>query len=107
MLAISGIVLFYFKLPTAAAVGVLASTLYFYLSIIEEQTMISTPHGIEMYRMAVIHKALNFYIQHGKSINKMYTPGNMVQAVAQKTGKQYKASTKGIVTGKQIGRAHV
>jgi len=36
MLAISGIVLFYFKLPTAAAVGVFASTLYFYLSIIEE-----------------------------------------------------------------------
>lgn len=59
--------------------------------------MISTQHGIEMYRMAVIHKALNFYIQHGKSINKMYTPGNMVQAVAQKTGKQYKASTKGMI----------
>ena len=36
MLAISGIVLFYFKLPTAAAVGVFASTLYFYLSLTEE-----------------------------------------------------------------------
>lgn len=36
MLAISGIALFYFKLPTAAAVGVFASSLYFYLSIIEE-----------------------------------------------------------------------
>lgn len=36
MLTISGIALFVFKLPTAAAVGVFASSLYFYLSFTEE-----------------------------------------------------------------------
>ena len=36
MLGISGIALFVFKLPTAAAVGVFAASLYFYLSLTEE-----------------------------------------------------------------------
>ena len=36
MLAISGIVLFVFKLPTAAAVGVFVACMYFYLSLTEE-----------------------------------------------------------------------
>ena len=36
MLGISGIALFVFKLPTAAAVGVFVSCLYFYLSLTEE-----------------------------------------------------------------------
>lgn len=58
---------------------------------------LTTPHSIEMYRMTVIHKAINFYIQHGKRINRMYTPRNMVNAVSQKTGKQYKASKQGMI----------
>jgi hypothetical protein len=37
MLAISGIALFVFKLPTASAVGVFAASLYFYLSLTEEE----------------------------------------------------------------------
>jgi hypothetical protein len=36
MLTISGIALFVFKLPIAAAVGVFAASLYFYLSLTEE-----------------------------------------------------------------------
>jgi hypothetical protein len=36
MLLISGIALFYLHLPTASAVGVFASSLYFYLSFTEE-----------------------------------------------------------------------
>jgi hypothetical protein len=36
MLAISGIALFMFKLPTAAAVGVFVACMYFYLSLTEE-----------------------------------------------------------------------
>jgi hypothetical protein len=37
MLAISGIALFVFKLPIASAVGVFAASLYFYLSLTEEE----------------------------------------------------------------------
>jgi hypothetical protein len=37
MLTISGIALFIFKLPIAAAVGVFASSMYFYLSLTEEE----------------------------------------------------------------------
>ena len=37
MLAIGGIALFIFKLPTAAAVAVFGASLYFYLSLTEEE----------------------------------------------------------------------
>jgi hypothetical protein len=37
MLAISGIVLFVFKLPIGAALCVVAACMYFYLSLTEEQ----------------------------------------------------------------------
>ena len=59
-------------------------------------TMISTKHGIEMYRMAVICSALKLYMKTGMKANRMYTPGNMVRAVAQKTGKQYKRGKNGM-----------
>ena len=55
----------------------------------------TTPHSIEMYRMTVIRSALKLYIKTGMKVNRMYTPGNMVQAVADKTGKQYKKSKQG------------
>ena len=58
--------------------------------------MISTPHGIEMYRMSVIHSAIKLYLKTGMKVNRMYTPGNMVQAVAQKTGKTYKRGKAGM-----------
>jgi hypothetical protein len=58
--------------------------------------MISTPHGIEMYRMSVIHSALKLYIKSGMKVNRMYPPGKMVQAVAQKTGKTYKQGKNGM-----------
>ena len=59
-------------------------------------TMISTPHGIEMYRMSVIHSALKLYIKTGMKANTMYTPANMVQQVAKKTGKTYKRGKNGM-----------
>jgi|APGre2960657444_1045066.scaffolds.fasta_scaffold497312_2 hypothetical protein len=36
MLMISGIALFYFKLPIVSAVGVFVASLYFYLGLTEE-----------------------------------------------------------------------
>ena len=59
-------------------------------------TMISTQHGIEMYRMSVIHSAIKLYLKTGMKVNRMYTPANMVQAVAQKTGKVYKRGKAGM-----------
>lgn len=59
-------------------------------------TMISTQHGIEMYRMTVIHSAIKLYLKTGMKVNRMYTPANMVQAVAQKTGKVYKRGKAGM-----------
>ena len=56
----------------------------------------TTPHSIEMYRMIVIRTALKLYINTGIKANRMYTPGNMVQAVAQKTGKAYKKGKVGM-----------
>ena len=41
MLTISGIALFVFKLPTAAAVGVFGASLYFYLSLTEEEQIMN------------------------------------------------------------------
>jgi hypothetical protein len=58
--------------------------------------MISTKHGIEMYRMTVIRSALKLYIKTGMKANSMYTPTNMVQQVTQKTGKQYKRGKNGM-----------
>ena len=58
--------------------------------------MISTQHGIEMYRMTVIHSAIKLYLKTGMKVNRMYTPANMVQAVAQKTGKVYKRGKAGM-----------
>jgi hypothetical protein len=59
-------------------------------------TIISTQHGIEMYRMTVIRTALKLYIKTGIKANTMYTPANMVQAVSQKTGKKYKRGKNGM-----------
>ena len=59
-------------------------------------TMISTKHGIEMYRMAVICSALKLYMKTGMKANRMYTPGNMVRQVTQKTGKTYKRGKVGM-----------
>ncbi len=55
-----------------------------------------TAHSIEMYRMSVIRSALKLYIKTGMKANSMYTPSNMVQAVAQKTGKVYKRGKNGM-----------
>lgn len=59
-------------------------------------TMISTKHGIEMYRMAVICSALKLYMKTGMKANSMYTPTNMVRQVTQKTGKTYKRGKVGM-----------
>jgi len=59
-------------------------------------TMISTKHGIEMYRMTVIRSALKLYIKTGMKANSMYTPTNMVQQVTHKTGKVYKRGKAGM-----------
>jgi len=56
----------------------------------------TTPHSIEMYRMTVIRTAIKIYLGTGMKVNRMYTPGNMVQAVAQKTGKTYKRGKVGM-----------
>jgi hypothetical protein len=56
----------------------------------------TTPHSIEMYRMIVIRGAMKIYLLTGLKANRMYTPGNMVRAVAQKTGKQYKRGKNGM-----------
>ena len=61
----------------------------------------TTPHAIEMYRMTVIRTAMKFYIKTGMKVNRMYTPGNMVQAVAQKTGKTYKRGKNGMTEALQ------
>jgi hypothetical protein len=58
--------------------------------------MISTQHGIEMYRMSVIHSAIKLYLKTGMKVNRMYTPANMVQQVTQKTGKVYKRGKAGM-----------
>ena len=58
--------------------------------------MISTQHGIEMYRMTVIHSAIKLYLKTGMKVNRMYTPANMVQQVTQKTGKVYKRGKAGM-----------
>jgi hypothetical protein len=47
--------------------------------------------------MTVIRSALKLYIKTGMKVNRMYTPANMVQAVAQKTGKQYKRGKNGMI----------
>jgi hypothetical protein len=56
----------------------------------------TTAHSIEMYRMTVIRTAMKIYLGTGLKANRMYTPANMVQAVAQKTGKQYKRGKNGM-----------
>ena len=56
----------------------------------------TTPHSIEMYRMTVIRTAIKIYLGTGMKVNRMYTPGNMVQAVTQKTGKTYKRGKVGM-----------
>ena len=56
---------------------------------------LSTQHGIEMYRMAVIHSALKLYVKTGIKANTMYTPGNMLAAISKKSGKTYKKSKQG------------
>ena len=56
----------------------------------------TTPHSIEMYRMIVIRTAMKIYLGTGLKVNRMYTPGNMVRAVAQKTGKAYKKGKVGM-----------
>ena len=53
------------------------------------------PSAVEMYRMTVIRTAMKIYLGTGLKANRMYTPANMVQAVAQKTGKTYKKSKQG------------
>jgi hypothetical protein len=59
--------------------------------------MISTPHGIEMYRMSVIHSALKLYIKTGIKANSMYTPKNMLGNIEQVTGVFYPTSKKGML----------
>jgi len=49
-----------------------------------------------MYRMTVIRTAIKIYLGTGMKVNRMYTPGNMVQAVTQKTGKTYKRGKVGM-----------
>ena len=61
----------------------------------------TTPHSIEMYRMTVIRSALKLYIKTGMKVNRMYTPGNMVQQVSQKTGKVYKRGKAGMTEALQ------
>jgi hypothetical protein len=56
----------------------------------------TTPHSIEMYRMIVIRGAIKIYLLTGMKANRMYTPGNMVRAVTQKTGKTYKRGKVGM-----------
>jgi hypothetical protein len=46
--------------------------------------------------MTVIHSAIKLYLKTGMKVNRMYTPANMVQAVAQKTGKVYKRGKAGM-----------
>lgn len=57
---------------------------------------LTTPHSIEMYRMVVIRSGLKVYLETGMKVNRMYTPGRMVEAISQKTGKQYKRSKNGM-----------
>jgi hypothetical protein len=57
--------------------------------------MISTQHGIELYRMTVIRTALKLYMNTGMKANTMYTPGNMLAAISKKSGKTYKKSKQG------------
>lgn len=59
--------------------------------------MISTQHGIEMYRMATIHKAMKLYLNTGLKANRMYTPKHMLEAIEQKTGIFYPTSKKGML----------
>ena len=60
-------------------------------------TMISTKHGIEMYRMTAIRSALKLYINTGIKANSMYTPKNMLGNIEQKTGVFYPTSKKGML----------
>ena len=57
---------------------------------------LTTPHSIEMYRMIVIRTAMKIYLGTGMKVNRMYTPGNMVRQVTQKTGKTYKRGKVGM-----------
>jgi hypothetical protein len=59
--------------------------------------MISTQHGIEMYRMTVIHSAMKLYLKTGMKVNSMYTPKNMLGNIEQKTGVFYPTSKKGML----------
>lgn len=59
--------------------------------------MISTQHGIEMYRMTVIHSAMKLYLKTGMKVNSMYTPKNMLGIIEQKTGVFYPTSKKGML----------
>ena len=60
-------------------------------------TMISTQHGIEIYRMTVIRSALKLYIKTKIKANSMYTPKNMLGAIEQVTGVFYPTSKKGML----------
>ena len=57
--------------------------------------MLSTQHGIELYRMTVIRTALKLYMNTGMKANTMYTPSNMLAAISKKSGKAYKKSKQG------------
>ena len=59
--------------------------------------MISTQHGIEIYRMTVIHSAMKLYLKTGLKANRMYTPKNMLGVIEQKTGVFYPTSKKGML----------
>ena len=56
---------------------------------------LTTAHSIELYRMTVIRTALKLYMNTGMKANSMYTPSNMLQAISNKSGKEYKKSKQG------------
>ena len=53
-------------------------------------TSVSTPEGINYYRLAVLKQALKA-IKIGMRVNSAYTPKNVKAAVEKETGKKFRA----------------
>lgn len=51
----------------------------------------STPHHIKAYQALVIAAGLKYYAAHGVTVNKAYTPRNMLRTATALTGKPYKS----------------
>ena len=59
-------------------------------------TSLTTPTQIDYFRCSVIYRAIEFYLQSGMLVNRLYTPKAMRSVASEYTGVSYPRSRKGM-----------